>query len=1157
MTVSIVIPVFNKIAFTRQCLDRLARHAASGPAFDVIIVDNASTDGTEAFFREPRDLGVPLTYIRNAVNEGFSRGNNIGARQARGRYLLFLNNDTIVTDGWLSAMVRAAEDDPRVGIVGIKQLFPYTNRIHHTGIIFTADGRPQHIYPHSDASLPHVNRQREYQAVTGSCLLIPRDLFEACGGFDEGYRNGYEDIDLCLTARKRGRIVVCCTSAFIYHYGQITETRTADDEANAARLNARWGDAIVPDELRYFKQDRADIEHVSPPKRRATAVDPNLIYFADDLSAGSALSWVTTELITALQRAGRDVAIRACDLSASASAARRRVLTPLMRADPPAGGVQIRWSHYWPQHLGLDLHGRLNLELFVINYLFATPGTQPWDYWLQCLRQNRYGKLPLSGFCRDVLQQIGVPAHDGAIVRPGYSPEVQTVAAPKRRGGARLLTVTNSHDLERYGTRVLLDAYWSTFTRADEVTLVVKDYGASSGDTTLRDLIRAHGSDARVEYVAEFTSKEKLIELYKSCDAFVSAHRGEGYGMKILDALACGLPVITPLFGGPTDFCTAENCLPVDFTLVPVGDCLDTKSLAIANGPTWAEPDPRSLAARLRQVVDAPDEARRIGERARASVIDRFTWDAAAKSLIDLIDAHPPADRSSSPAAGAIATPAERSPYWLGCRVSVIIPTYNRSQMLRTCLDALAAQTILPQELEVIVVDDGSTDDTEAVVRASTYAFTIRYVRQANGGPGPARNAGLREARGEKVLFLGDDIIADARLLESHLEAHARREAPETAILGHIDWPPELPRTSVMDFVCGPSTLQFAYDAIPHLPSLDFRFFYTSNISLDRQWLLDAAGDGVIFDPDFTAAAFEDSELAMRLQQHGLEIVYAPEARVFHDHWMDLDSFARREHAAGRMAVVFYRKHPRIDGQLQVRWIGDWTKAVEELIARPELEARLRALDEQTDAFLRSLARTLDELGGLQRNLGIDVLHASGAGTRRPPLLDVVFAVIFDVARTRGKVDEWYADVQDPRKAELAKMLIGCARRLEFLSSTPEETERLRGTISWLERDVIGGLASRLAALESHLGTPSDRPPALDRPGDVEAVSARLAALERQLNGNRSRMASRRAWISVLRRADLSIQYRLRRHARGLFLPQYHAMRGRLKRWLPKPASRP
>ena len=94
-----------------------------------------------------------MVYIGHAKNEGFARGNNAGARGSTSRYLLFLNNDTLVQQGWLEGMVDVAEADERVGIVGIKQLFPYTHKIHHTGIVFTADRRPQHIYPHADASL--------------------------------------------------------------------------------------------------------------------------------------------------------------------------------------------------------------------------------------------------------------------------------------------------------------------------------------------------------------------------------------------------------------------------------------------------------------------------------------------------------------------------------------------------------------------------------------------------------------------------------------------------------------------------------------------------------------------------------------------------------------------------------------------------------------------------------------------------------------------------------------------------------------------------------------------------------------------------------------------------------------------------------------------
>ena len=128
-----------------------------------------------------------------------------------------------------------------VGIVGIKQLFPYTRSLYHTGIVFAAGGVPQHLYPHLDASLPQVNQERAYQAVTGACLLIERQLFEDCGRFDEEYLNGYEDVDLCLAAATRGRTTVCCTSAHIYHYGQISEGRTRDDDRNAKRFAQKWG----------------------------------------------------------------------------------------------------------------------------------------------------------------------------------------------------------------------------------------------------------------------------------------------------------------------------------------------------------------------------------------------------------------------------------------------------------------------------------------------------------------------------------------------------------------------------------------------------------------------------------------------------------------------------------------------------------------------------------------------------------------------------------------------------------------------------------------------------------------------------------------------------------------------------------------------------
>jgi GT2 family glycosyltransferase len=433
---SIVIPVLDKIEFTRQCLDRIWRHT-DGISCEVVVVDNGSRDGTAEFFADTSRFPGPVRYHRNDRNLGYAKGNNLGAAIAAGRYLVFLNNDTLAQPGWLSGMLRVAQSSSsssKVGIVGIKQLFPYTNVFYHTGIVFGPDGVPQHLYPHLDASLPQVNIEREYQAVTGACLLIERRLFDECGGFDEAYVNGYEDVDLCLKLRERQRSVVCCTSAFIYHYGQISEGRTADDDQNAALFATRWKDRLRADRDEYLIQDRfvaADPAPAAPPPK--TLAD-DCIYLADNLAQASALTWVNVELASALTDAGVPVFVNGDRVSASVPAGRRKQLARLSR-QRPIGGAQIKWSHYWPQHLELELNGDINLELFVINYVFGSPGREPWDYWMQCVRGNGFDKLPASGFCRSVLEQVGVPVELLHVLPYGYAPEIHE--SRRRRRNSR------------------------------------------------------------------------------------------------------------------------------------------------------------------------------------------------------------------------------------------------------------------------------------------------------------------------------------------------------------------------------------------------------------------------------------------------------------------------------------------------------------------------------------------------------------------------------------------------------------------------------------------------------------------------------------------------------------------------------------------------
>jgi GT2 family glycosyltransferase/glycosyltransferase involved in cell wall biosynthesis len=1131
--VSIIIPVLNKLEFTRQCLDRIWRNTADAISYEVIVVDNGSSDGTADWFADIGRFPKPIQYQRNATNLGFAAGNNLGAQLSRGRQLLFLNNDTLVEPGWLAEMLRVSRSSPSVGVVGIKQLFPYTNTIYHTGIVFTPEGRPEHLYPHLDASLPQVNKEREYQAVTGACLLMERSLFDDCGGFDEAYRNGYEDIDLCMKVRQRGRTVVCCTAAYIYHYGQISEGRTADDDANAALFASRWGGGLKSDRDAYLIRDRADSERTSRPSVsgiRSLAAD--CIYLADELDDGSALTWINAELALALQDQGAAVLVNGnAQLSRTLSPQARRRLAPAGVTSAPVGGVQVKWSHYRPRHLNLDLAGDVNLEFFVINYLFGTPRAEPWDFWLQCLQQNGHPKLPLSEFCKMVLQQIGVPERDCHVWYPGYSSEIEQVDAPQGRSGRfRFLTVSNAHDLERYNTVAIIEAFQEAFSPENDVALVIKDYGASSGDTTLHNTIARMKVGHRIEYVGEFTDKNALIRLYKSCDTFVSAHRGEGFGMKILDAMACGLPVITPLFGGPTAYCDPENCLPVSYSLVPMRDCLDTRSLRITNQPMWAEVDRQSLRDQMRRAFDDRPSATATGARGRAKVIRDFSWSSAAHRLLeiaaDLCAAQP---KSARPKLETSAAPVERSPYWLGLRVTVVVPTHNRKDKLLTCLDALGRQSVLPQEFEVVVIDDGSTDGTREALEARRYSFGLRYFRQEAAGPGSARNLAIERAAGELVLFLGDDIVADDRLIEEHLRAHAAHQDPGVAVLGHIDWPESMTPNAVMEYVCGDAMLQFAYSYIPTAPVLDHRFFYTSNISLKREFLVDAADAGVRFDPGFHRAAFEDSEFALRLMPRGLRIVYAASARAAHDHWMDLDSFARREFGAGEMAVVFYRKHPGQDDQLQVRWLADLVEPASVLLAQPDFLRQLETFDRETDVLLGALAGSLEGLMAIGRH---PEPSASGlSGDRLRSGLHNILCVIFDVQRTRGKLQEWFSNVDDPAKVRAAQTLASVMRKIEFLNVNAGNLGSLPDQLP-IDPRAVATLSGRIAAID---GMPAP------------AAAVNRSPLRRGLRQSVQRFLGAPFIFGRVVRADRFIEARLQSAGRDAWLTNYRRVRHRIR----------
>jgi glycosyltransferase involved in cell wall biosynthesis len=222
--------------------------------------------------------------------------------------------------------------------------------------------------------------------------------------------------------------------------------------------------------------------------------------------------------------------------------------------------------------------------------------------------------------------------------------------------------------------------------------------------------------------------------------------------------------------------------------------------------------------------------------------------------------------------------------------VTVVIPTFNRAETLRKTLEAYAAQTGDHRILEVLVVDDGSTDHTRKVVDESLLSgLPIRYLKQQNRGQAAARNHAIREARGELLLFGDDDIIPSPRLAAEHVHWHDIYPEESCGVLGLVDWWPGVRPTPFMKWsgLYGP---QFNYGYFTPGQELGFEYGYSCNWSVGTAFLRKYG----IFSENFRTYGYEDVELNYRLTQNGYKLLYNPAAIGYHNKYETVDDTIRR-----------------------------------------------------------------------------------------------------------------------------------------------------------------------------------------------------------------------------------------------------------------------
>lgn len=285
--VSVIIPVYNQIHYTYACLASILEHTKD-VAYEIIIADDVSTDATTELSKFTENVVI----CRNETNQGFLKNCNQAAKAARGKYVMFLNNDTQVTEGWLSSLVNLIESDATIGMVGSKLVYP-DGRLQEAGGILWSDGSGWNYGRLDDPDKPEYNYVKDVDYISGAAILLSNDLWKQIGGFDERYAPAYcEDSDLAFEVRKAGLRVVYQPLSKVIHFEGISNGTDVNGTGlkryqveNSQKLKEKW--AVE------FKQQSENNGNPDPFRARERSQGKDIILVVDhyvptyDRDAGS------------------------------------------------------------------------------------------------------------------------------------------------------------------------------------------------------------------------------------------------------------------------------------------------------------------------------------------------------------------------------------------------------------------------------------------------------------------------------------------------------------------------------------------------------------------------------------------------------------------------------------------------------------------------------------------------------------------------------------------------------------------------------------------------------------------------------------------------------------------------------------------------------